>query len=385
MPTDPPFDLDEVDRLLTTTRAVRKRLDFDRAVPDQLIFDCIDLAEQAPTGGNDGSRRWIVVRDQATKERLGEIYREAGQFMGRIADRLDGTGHAKEKVFDSSAYLVENFANAPALVITAIWGVHDDSGRPGLFDSVIQAAWSFNLALRSRGLGTTWTTLLNANVEKLADELAIPQGVTTIVTFPVAYTKGTDFRPVTRRPASEITYFDRWGYTRERASADGSARIVDGQGIVAEIDIDTRPSAIWPLVNDISIPAEYSNEFVGAEWASDERGRGAVFTGHNKAGDFEWSLDCHITDFVDGEVFEWSTIDADEPGAVWRFEIAEQGMGSRLRFSMLIGETNNLLAPNALKDPERESAVINGRRKQIKVNMQALVEGIKARAEATES
>ena len=219
---DAGFDLDQVDRLLTTTRSVRKRLDFDRDVPDRVIFDCIDLAEQAPSGGNDASRRWIVIKDEATKRKLGEIYARNGEFMINVADRLEGSGHGKEKVFSSSAYLVENFAKAPALVIAAIWGIHDNSGRPGLFDSVIQSAWSFNLALRSRGLGSTWTTLLNASVDELAGILGIPDGITTIVTFPVAYTKGTEFKPAARRPAEQITYFDRWGFTKARVRGRAS-------------------------------------------------------------------------------------------------------------------------------------------------------------------
>ncbi len=382
--TEHPFDLAETDRLLTTTRAVRKRLDFSRDVGDQTLFDCIDLAEQAPSGGNDASRRWMIVRDAATKERLGEIYRESGEFMGRVADRLEGTGHPKEKVYDSSAYLVDNFAKAPALVIVAIWGVHDSSGRPGLFDSVIQSAWSFNLALRSRGLGTTWTTLLNANVERLAEVLAIPPGVTTIVTFPVAHTVGTDFSPVRRRPAEEITYFDRWGYTRVRASEDGSTRITDGQGVVTEIDIDARPRELWPLISDINIAARFSHEFQGADWTGDGRGFGATFTGHNKAGDFEWEVECHVTDFEEGRVFEWSTTDPADPGAVWRLETSELGLNTRLRFSMRIGITNNLTVTKVTDAPSREAAIINGRRKQVKANMQATIEGIKAAAETAD-
>ena len=175
------FDLDQTDRLLSTTRAVRKRLDFDRPVSDEVIFDCIDLAEQAPTGGNDASRRWIVARDQAIKDQLGDLYRQTGQVFARARQRLVGTGHPKEKVVSSSAYLVENMAG-------------------------------------------------------------IPPGVTTVVTFPVAYTKGTEFSAVPRRPASEITYFDQWGFTRQRPSVDGTARVADGQGVVAEIDTEARPS-----------------------------------------------------------------------------------------------------------------------------------------------
>lgn len=377
-----PFDVAETDRLLSTTRAVRRRIDTDRDVPDSIIFDCIDVAEQAPSGGNDASRRWIVVRDPALRRRLGEIYSDAGQFMTRIADKLDGTGHGKEEIFKSSAHLVEHFGDAPVLVIAAIWGTHDDSGRPGLFDSVIQAAWSFNLALRARGLGTTWTTMLNARVDELAAELSIPPGVTTIVTFPVGYTKGTDFHAVARRPASEITYFDEWGFTRRRPSVDGTARIADGQGAVAEIDIAARPRAVWPFVADIEFPARAETELAAAKWTSAApHGVGSTFVGRNKIGDREWEVTNHITAYETDRIFEWSTTDPNDPGAVWRLEIAELGVGSRLRFSVLIGSANNLTAARALEDLDQEEAVINGRRKMFKANMRRTIEAIKVAAE----
>ncbi len=372
----PPFDVAEADRLLTTTRAVRRRLDFDREVTDQVLLDCIDVAEQAPSGGNDASRRWIVVRDPELRERLGEIYARNGDFMRQVADRLDGTNHDKEQVFSSSAYLVENFAKAPVLVIAAIWGEHDNSGRPGLFDSVIQSAWSFNLALRARGLGSTWTTILNADVEALAAELGIPDGVTTIVTFPVAHTIGTDFSPVSRRPATEITYFDQWGFTRGRASADGTARVADGQGVVVEVDIDARPKAVWPAVTDIELPARFSSEFVGAEWQTDP-GPGGRFVGRNQRGERSWEVECHVTEWDEHRAFEWSTTDPANPGAVWRFDLSEIGLRTRLRFSMRIGEQNNLTSTMAREDPTQEETVVNARRSALKANMQATVEGLR--------
>ena len=153
------IDSRHVDETLATTRAVRRRLDFDRPVDNELLLECIDLAEQAPTGGNLGSRRWIIVRDQAVKDRLGDLYRDAALgFMSSIAERLRGTGHPQEKVMASAQYLAEHLADVPAIVIPTIIGRHDGNGRPGLFDSVIQASWSFCLALRARGLGTTWVT-----------------------------------------------------------------------------------------------------------------------------------------------------------------------------------------------------------------------------------
>ena len=154
------IDHTHVDETLATTRAVRRRLDLERPVDNQLLLDCIDLAEQAPTGGNLGSRRWIIVRDQAVKDQLGELYRDAALgFMSQAAARLRGTGHPQEKVMASAEFLAEHLAEVPAIVVPTIIGRHDGSGRPGLFDSVIQAAWSFCLALRARGLGSSWTTM----------------------------------------------------------------------------------------------------------------------------------------------------------------------------------------------------------------------------------
>ena len=377
------FDLNQVDRLLTTTRAVRKRLDFERWVSDELLFECIDLAEQAPTGGNDASRRWMVVRDQDLKNKLGELYAEVGRLFVDARGRLEGTGHEKEKVVSSSAYLVENFAQAPALVMCAVWGIHDNSGKPGLFDSAIPSAWSFNLALRSRGLGTAYATMLNEKPDEVAELLGIPEGITTLVCFPVAYTKGHDFSPVQRRSASEITYFDQWGFTRQKPSEDGTARIADGQGIVVEIDTDARPRKVWEAVSDITTPIDFSDELKAVRWITEgETTTGSIFEGTNSiAGRNDWTTECTVTVWKERQTFEWKTTDVEEPGSIWRFDIAEQGAGSRLRFSMVIGEKNNRSSAMATADPNQEQNVINARRQVHKANMQRTIEGIKSKVD----
>ena len=80
------IDAASVDHALSTTRAVRRRLDLKREVDQQIILDCIDIAEQAPTGGNLSSRRWLLVRDPKIKDGLAEIYqRSAGQGMVNAA------------------------------------------------------------------------------------------------------------------------------------------------------------------------------------------------------------------------------------------------------------------------------------------------------------
>jgi len=153
------IDTASVDAALTTTRAVRKRLDLEKPVDNDLIMECIDIAEQAPSGGNQGSRRWVVVTDPDVKAKIAELYMATGgEFMVSARDRIAGTGHPQEKVMESAAHLAEHLAEVPAIVIPTIIGVHDNSGRPGLFDSVIQSVWSFSVALRARGLGTAYTT-----------------------------------------------------------------------------------------------------------------------------------------------------------------------------------------------------------------------------------
>ena len=255
-----------VDEVLTTTRAVRRRLDLDREVDDKVILECIDIAEQAPTGGNQTSRRWIVVRSADIKQRLAELYREVvGDRMIEASRRLAGTGDPRERAMASSAHLAEHLGDVPAIVIPVILGRHDGSGRPGLFDSVIQSGWSFCLALRARGLGTAWTSAGLAKAPEIKELLGIPEDVTEIAMFPVAWTKGTDFKRAKRLPAREIAFFDGYARTFERGPSD-PVRIADGPGTVVETNIRADPAEVWGCVTDINLPADFSEEFIGAQW-----------------------------------------------------------------------------------------------------------------------
>ena len=122
------FDIEQTDQLLSTTRAVRRRLDLERHVPDDLLLRCIELAEQAPTGAGVSSRRWLVIRDRETKSRLAELYRAAGgsRMIDRSTERR-GAGSPQERVADSAAHLAANLEKVPVLVLATIWGVHDGS------------------------------------------------------------------------------------------------------------------------------------------------------------------------------------------------------------------------------------------------------------------
>jgi nitroreductase len=206
------FDLDQVDQLLSTTRAVRKRLDFDREVPDDVLLECLQLAVQAPTGSNRQHWRWMVVRDQAKKDALAAIYHRGGGAYLKEAAATAEAGTQTARVMDSALYLAENLHRSPVMVIPMIVGRPEENpnGGAGLFGSIIPAMWSFQLALRSRGLGSCYTTLHLAYEQEAAELLGIPPHMTQAGLLPVAYTKGTDFKPAVRPPVEEITYLDTY-------------------------------------------------------------------------------------------------------------------------------------------------------------------------------
>lgn len=209
------FDLAEVDRLLRTTRAVRKRLDLERPVERRVILDCLQLATQAPTGSNAQSWRWVVVADAEKRAALAELYRRAGtDYLRGARDR--GTGDAQtDRVISSAWYLLEHLHEVPVHVIPCVRGRPSGNalGDGSLYGSIVPAIWSFQLALRSRGLGSSYTTLHLAFENEAAELLEIPDDFTQAALIPVAHTRGTDFKPADRPPVSGITYWDTWGET----------------------------------------------------------------------------------------------------------------------------------------------------------------------------
>jgi len=382
------IDIESVDAALTTTRAVRLRLDLERPVDDDIIYDCIDVAEQAPSGGNQGSRRWVVVRDPRVKAKIAELYMEsAGKWMIQMRDRTAGTGHPNEKVMRSAAHLAEHLAEVPAIVIPTIIGRHDGSGKPGLFDSVIQSVWSFCVALRARGLGTAWTTAILAEQDDLCDLLSIPAGNTPIAMIPVAWTKGTEFRTAPRYPAREITGIDGYGHTWERGPSDPPT-MSDGPGLVVEADIDAPVSTVWRLVSDINVPARFSEELQRARWEEEFDGPalGARFIGSNKhpvVG--EWEVQCHVTHYEPEQEFGWCVVSVENPGARWRFELSSIAGATRLRFHVGLGPGPSGLTPAIEAMPEKEPRIIFRRLEEHRTNMQKTVDGIKHLAEESDA
>jgi nitroreductase len=208
-------DLFEV---LRTTRSVRRRLDFERPVEPEILEACIDAAVQAPTGLNRESWRFLVVTDPEPKQRLARLYRSSFEsFATRFAREVDREAARAPLERPTYTGLAKNLERLPALILVCSEGRPDPvdaAMQVSFYASVLPAAWSLMLALRAKGLGATWTTLLLGEEAAVAEALGIPKGVTQTVLLPVAYTKDAVLKPADRKPAREVTYWNRWGSHR---------------------------------------------------------------------------------------------------------------------------------------------------------------------------
>lgn len=214
-----PFDLAETDRLLSTTRAVRKRLDLTRPVPRQVLLDCVRLSQQAPTGSNSQGWRWLLVDDPELRRGLAALYRKtADTYLAQARANLSQADPQTQRVYDSAFWLVEHLAEVPVHAIPCLLGRPPEGSSnvagASYYGSIFPAVWSFQLALRSRGLGSALTTLHLFHEREAAELLGVDyEKLTQVALLPVAYTTGTEFRPA-RRPAPETIV----SWNGERAS-----------------------------------------------------------------------------------------------------------------------------------------------------------------------
>ncbi|WP_292989253.1 nitroreductase family protein [Mycobacterium sp.] len=207
------MDLASVDELLTTTRSVRRRLDLTRPVSREVIMECLQIAMQAPTSSNAQDWRWLVITDAGKRAAIAEIYRSIGEhYLPRLA--ASESDPQTQRVLRSALSLTETLADVPVHVIPCLQRRFDGNDlvvASSAWASIIPAGWSFLLALRSRGLGSVWTTMHLGREREVAELLGIPDTVTQAALFPVAYTIGREFRPASRPPAETVTFWDGWG------------------------------------------------------------------------------------------------------------------------------------------------------------------------------
>ena len=200
--------------LLTTTRSVRKRLDFSKPIARELLEDCLEISLQAPNGSNMNTWKWLIIDDPTTITSIASIYNSAmDDYVALLGDAVGENYMGADipgfnKINQSVDYLRENLAKAPAILIPLMSGRVENAGvfmQASSYGSIIQAVWSFFLALRSQGLGSAWTTAHLWREQELAELLGIPfDQYTQVGLFPIAYTIGTDFKPAYRKPVKEV-------------------------------------------------------------------------------------------------------------------------------------------------------------------------------------
>jgi nitroreductase len=206
------------DELLTTTRAVHRRLDLDRPVPPALVEECLRIALQAPSGSNAQRWHWVVLTDPALRAQVGEHYRRAVEsyqrssgFAGRLYADDPERAPVQRRVGDSAAYLGEVMGRVPVLVVPCLEARSLPAGnQAGLWGSLLPAVWSYMLAARARGLGTAWTTLHLRSEREVAELLGLPEHVRQGALIPTAYYTGDTFRPAARQPLEQVLHVDGW-------------------------------------------------------------------------------------------------------------------------------------------------------------------------------
>ena len=202
------------DELLSTTRAVRKRLDLTRPVEREVLDECLALAQQAPTGSYKQDWHFVVVTDPELRAGLADLWRKGGEkYLSGLGDPAEIPG-MMGRVLGGVFHLRDHLYEVPVHVIPCIEGRTDGKGvfaQASRWGSIMPAAWSFMLAARSRGLGSVWTSFHLAHEQEAADLLGIPYDeVMQAALIPVAYTIGTDFKPATRAPLESMVHWDRW-------------------------------------------------------------------------------------------------------------------------------------------------------------------------------
>jgi nitroreductase len=197
--------------VVTTQRAVR-RLKPD-PIPDAALRQIMDAAICAPSGGNRQGWSFLVIRDAATRARLGELYREAWAELMKTP-YYSGVQSAppdsrEGKMLASARHLSEHLGEAPVLVLACIG---TDGATPTLTTgaSIYPAAQNIMLAARALGIGSCITTIHRYRDAQVKELLGIPPDVETAALIPLGYPLGRFGRPP-RRPVAEVAHADRWG------------------------------------------------------------------------------------------------------------------------------------------------------------------------------
>ena len=223
----------DFEHVMTTTRSVRKRLDFDRQIDSEVIEECMNIALQAPTGGHAEDWRWIFVTDLEIKSKIAKIYRDSfiknvkepleskGSEHSELQGRLGGVSSAgldsrTIRMLDGASFLADNIGRSQYMLLVCATRPNPQVGGAGslsaLYGSVYPAIWSFQLALRSRGVGSVITTLHLHAEKEVAEILGIPDSATQIALLPIGHTIGTEFKFAERKSVDAVAFLNSWNH-----------------------------------------------------------------------------------------------------------------------------------------------------------------------------
>ena len=207
-----------VDEVLTTTRSVRKRLDLEKPVPREVLMECLDLALQAPTGSNAQGWQWVFVDDPEKKKAIADIYRHnATPYLDQPKPECGDVRDEQTALVTSSAkYLNEHLHEVPVMMIPCL------EGRPGRRAGRQSAGsgarccprcgascWRCARAASARR-GRRCTSSARARSWPPKSSAFRSTSTRQGGLFPIAYTKGTDFRRAKRLPAEQFAHWNSW-------------------------------------------------------------------------------------------------------------------------------------------------------------------------------
>ena len=191
-----------------------------KEIPNEIIWELLDAAIRAPSGGNSQGWNWIILKDQEKKNQISEWYREGwhlayGKRRQAIMDRSDSSDTLGPRNYLSAEYLANHIQEAPIWIIGTLRNT-SDSKNPRAGSSIYGAVQNLMLAARAYGIGSTLTTLYAGHEKDVKDLLGIPDDATTMALIPLGYPDRGKWSQPKRQAVEEVTYWDSWGSVNER-------------------------------------------------------------------------------------------------------------------------------------------------------------------------
>jgi len=216
MTAAPDFSM-PLEEAMRTQRAIRRLR--DDPVDDRLVLKLIELAQKAPTGSNAQNWEFVIVKDRATKERLGRLNRMAWTLYGGLGRRVARNDPAMLRILDAVQWQADHFADVPVIVVACLRGPRvwfPPIAATSYYGSIYPSVQNLLLAARAAGLGAALITLPLWSTWLARRVLGLPWSVAPCAVVPLGWPRGR-YGPTTRRPVGEVVHVDRWGNQPFRA------------------------------------------------------------------------------------------------------------------------------------------------------------------------